>query len=110
MWLSERSGISRARMLLPDSQIGLTMAVPVEVATGPGGPESALAAPGHAIEGRSLRQTGGQRLGLMRMGRPGRGAQLKQARAADRARSVSRYDLVPRCSSVEAADGDGGGP
>jgi len=110
MWLSERSGISRARMLLPDSQIGLTMAVPVDVATGPGGPEPALAAPGPAIEGRSPRQTGGQRLGLMRMGRPGRGAQLKQARAADWARSVSRYDLVPRCSSAEAADGDGGGP
>jgi hypothetical protein len=109
MRLSERSGISRARMFLPDSQIGLTMAVPVDVATGPRGPESALAALGHAIEGRSLRQTGGQRLGLMRVGRPGRGAQLKRARAADWTRSVSRYDLVSRCSSVEANDGDGGG-
>ena len=110
MRLSERSGISRARMLLSDSQIGLTMAVPVDVATGPGVPEPVLAAPGQAIEGRSLRQTGGQRLGLMRVGRPGRGAQLKRAHAADWTRSVSRYDLVPRCSSVEAADGDGGGP
>ena len=54
------------------------MAVPVDVATGPGGPEPALAAPGQAFEGRSLRQTRGQRLGLMRVGRPGRGAQLKQ--------------------------------
>ena len=52
--------------LCPDSQIGLTMAVPIDVATGPGGPEPALAVPGKAIEGRSLGPTGGQRLGLMR--------------------------------------------
>jgi hypothetical protein len=53
--------------LRPDSQIGLTMAVPVDVATGPGGPEPALAlaVPGKASEGRSLGQTGGQRPGLL---------------------------------------------
>jgi hypothetical protein len=92
MWLSERSGISRARMLLPDSQIGLTMAVPVDVATGPGGPEPepALAEPGKPIEGRCPGQTGGQWPGLMREGRPGRNPQLQEAPAADRARSVSR--------------------
>jgi hypothetical protein len=64
MWLSERSGISRARMLLPDSQIGLTMAVPVDVATGPRGPEPEPAVSGEAIEGRSPGRTGGHRLGL----------------------------------------------
>ena len=98
-------------MPLPDSQIGLTMAVPIDVATGPGSPElePALAMPGRAIEGRSLGQTAGQRLGLMWVGRPGRSTQLQQAPAADWARSVSRYDLVSRCASVEANDGDGGG-
>jgi len=42
------------------------MAVPIDVATGPGSPEPepAPAMPGRAIEGRSLGQTAGQRLGL----------------------------------------------
>jgi len=35
------------------------MAVLVDVTTGPGGPEPALAVPGTASEGRSLGQTGG---------------------------------------------------
>ena len=35
------------------------MAVPIDVTTGPGGPELTLAVPGKAIEGRSLGQTGG---------------------------------------------------
>jgi len=50
--------------LCPDSQIGLTMAVPIDVATGPGGPEPqpALAVPGKAIEGRSLGQIAWMRL------------------------------------------------
>jgi peptide/nickel transport system permease protein len=53
-----RSGISRAWTPRPDSQIGFTLAVPIDVASGPGGPEPepALAAPGKAIEGRSLGQ------------------------------------------------------
>jgi ABC-type dipeptide/oligopeptide/nickel transport system permease subunit len=34
---------------------------------------------------------------LLWEGRPGRNAQLQQAPAADWAKSVSRYDLVPRC-------------
>src|SRR6266567_1578892 len=59
------------------------MAVPIDVATGPGGPEPALAVPGQATGGRSPGRTWGQRLGLMREGRPGRGAQPKQAPAAD---------------------------
>jgi len=42
------------------------MAVPVDVATGPGGPEPEPAVPGEAIEGRSPGQTGGHRPGLMR--------------------------------------------
>ena len=46
---------------VPDSQIGLTMAVPIDVATWPRDPEPALAAPGQAIEERLPVQTGGQR-------------------------------------------------
>jgi ABC-type dipeptide/oligopeptide/nickel transport system permease subunit len=51
-------------MPLPDSQIGLTMAVPIDVASGPGGPgpEPALAVSGKAIEGRSLGQIAWMRL------------------------------------------------
>jgi len=50
--------------LCPDSQIGLTMAVPIDVATGPGGPEPtpAPAVAGKAIEGRSLGQIAWMRL------------------------------------------------
>jgi len=51
-------------MPLPESQIGLTMAVPIDVATGPGGPEpeSAVSVSGKAIEGRSLGQIAWMRL------------------------------------------------
>jgi N-terminal TM domain of oligopeptide transport permease C/Binding-protein-dependent transport system inner membrane component len=50
--------------LCPDSQIGLTMAVPIDVATGPGGPEPTPtpAVAGKAIEGRSLGQIAWMRL------------------------------------------------
>ena len=51
-------------MPLPESQMGLTMAVPIDVATGPGGPEpeSAVSVSGKAIEGRSLGQIAWMRL------------------------------------------------
>jgi len=51
-------------MPLPESQIGLTMAVPIDVASGPGGPEpeSAVSVSGKAIEGRSLGQIAWMRL------------------------------------------------
>src|ERR1700693_5006363 len=51
-------------MPLSESQMGFTMAVPIDVATGPGGPapESAPSVPGKAIEGRSLGQIAWLRL------------------------------------------------
>ena len=51
-------------MPLPESQMGLTMAVPIDVATGPGGPEpeSTVSVSGKAIEGRSLGQIAWMRL------------------------------------------------
>jgi peptide/nickel transport system permease protein len=51
-------------MLLPESQIGLTMAVPIDVAASPGGPppEPTAAVSGKAIEGRSLGQIAWMRL------------------------------------------------
>ena len=51
-------------MPLPESQIGLTMAVPIDVAASPGGPppEPTAAVSGKAIEGRSLGQIAWMRL------------------------------------------------
>jgi peptide/nickel transport system permease protein/oligopeptide transport system permease protein len=51
-------------MLLPESQIGWTMAVPIDVAASPGGPppEPTAAVSGKAIEGRSLGQIAWMRL------------------------------------------------
>ena len=92
-------------MPVPDSQIGLTMAVPIDVATGPRDPESepVLVAPGLAIEERPPVQTGGQRARASVGDTPSHRTQLQPAFTASWARSVSRYNLVSRYSSVEDA-------